>query len=142
MAGRRSHRDRCRHRPLLGGSSPPNVMAGWLRPGSRHYPGRAGNYKLVKIPVHWPAEIDLSARCSPLSAWVVLCSDILVWQEGGEYVGILLVVGAIAMLLFARWLVSRKKQGKPVLARSAALHLQVFQAGYLFAMLQNISWAA
>ena len=37
---------------------------------------------------------------------------ILAWQEGGESVLLLLVVGAVGLGSFAWWLVSRKRQGK------------------------------
>jgi Major Facilitator Superfamily len=40
---------------------------------------------------------------------------ILVWQEGGEAVGALLVIGAIAMAALFFWLSRRKRQGKPTL---------------------------
>jgi Na+/melibiose symporter-like transporter len=40
---------------------------------------------------------------------------ILVWQEGGEAVGALLVIGAIAMAALFLWLSRRKRQGKPTL---------------------------
>src|SRR5690348_4891788 len=37
---------------------------------------------------------------------------ILVWQEGGEYVGLLMVVGAVALVLLSRWLIRRKRAGQ------------------------------
>src|SRR5215208_3664130 len=37
---------------------------------------------------------------------------ILVWQEGGEAVGALIVLGAVGMALLAGWLVRRKRAGK------------------------------
>ena len=40
---------------------------------------------------------------------------ILVWQEGGEYVGLLMVVGAVALVVLARWLVRRKRAGRVTL---------------------------
>src|SRR5580698_7991537 len=40
---------------------------------------------------------------------------ILVWQEGGGYVGLIIAIGAVTLALFAYWLVHRKRQGKPTL---------------------------
>ena len=40
---------------------------------------------------------------------------ILVWQEGGEYVGLLLVVGLVGLGGLVRWLMRRKREGKPTL---------------------------
>ena len=37
---------------------------------------------------------------------------ILVWQEGGEAVGLLLALGAVSLGLLAWWLVRRKRAGK------------------------------
>ena len=37
---------------------------------------------------------------------------ILVWQEGGEYVGALLVGGVLSLGLLAAWLTRRKRSGK------------------------------
>src|SRR4051812_12266328 len=37
---------------------------------------------------------------------------ILVWQEGGEAVGALIALGAVALATLAWWLVRRKRQGK------------------------------
>src|SRR5437868_226441 len=37
---------------------------------------------------------------------------ILVWQEGGEYVGLLMGAGAVALVLLSRWLVRRKRTGR------------------------------
>lgn len=75
-----------------------------------------------------------SRSCSPASNWSAMCPTgprvidlvgaalsvlgmggivlgILVWQEGGESVGALLILGAIAMAGLAYWLVRRKRQG-------------------------------
>ena len=40
---------------------------------------------------------------------------ILVWQEGGEFVGLLMAIGAVALAVLARWLVRRRtrRQGDP-----------------------------
>ena len=56
-----------------------------------------------------------SARSSRSWRWAASCSSILVWQEGGEAVGALLVIGAVAMALLVWWLVRRKREGKPAL---------------------------
>ena len=41
-----------------------------------------------------------------------LVLGILVWQEGGEFVVLLMVVGAIALFSLARWLVRRKRESR------------------------------
>ena len=59
-------------------------------------------------------------RRGPLgrSAWAAWCSGILVWQEGGDYVVLLIAIGALALWALARWLVRRHREGKVTRARS------------------------
>lgn len=64
---------------------------------------------------------------------------ILVWQEGGESVGALLILGAIAMAGLAYWLVRRKRQGKPTLLDPDLFHSKVFRLGITGQMLQQIA---
>jgi LPXTG-motif cell wall-anchored protein len=65
--------------------------------------------------------------------------SILVWQEGGESVLLLMVIGVTALLLFAWWIVRRKKQGKPFLLDPQLFSSKHFTAGFTGQMLQNIS---
>src|SRR5262245_600243 len=44
-----------------------------------------------------------------------LVVGVLVWQEGGESVALLLAIGAAAMGALVYWLVRRKREGKPTL---------------------------
>ena len=80
--GRRSSRSCCR-------------ASGWS--ATRPTPGRAAS--------------TASARSSRWSAWAGSCSGILVWQEGGEAVGALLAVGAVALGSLVWWLARRKREG-------------------------------
>jgi EmrB/QacA subfamily drug resistance transporter len=64
---------------------------------------------------------------------------ILVWQEGGERVAALMVVGACALAGLAYWLVSRKRRGKPVLLDPDLFKSPVFRFGVTGQMLQQIS---
>jgi EmrB/QacA subfamily drug resistance transporter len=64
---------------------------------------------------------------------------ILVWQEGGEYVGLLIAVGVVALGSLARWLVRRKRAGKPTLLDPDLFKLDLFRLGISSQMLQNIA---
>ena len=64
---------------------------------------------------------------------------ILVWQEGGEYVALLIGLGIIAMLGFAWWLVSRKKRGKATLIDPVLFRSKVFQSGVSGQLMQQIA---
>jgi MFS family permease len=92
---------------------------------------------LVKdVPYTGKREIDLvGAALSALGMGGVVLG-ILVWQEGGEAVGALILVGAIALFGLSRWLVRRKRAGKPVLLDPTLFRLPLFRIGVTQQMLQ------
>lgn len=63
---------------------------------------------------------------------------ILVWQEGGEYVGLLIAAGLVGLVSLARWLVRRARAGKPVLIDPSLFGAAMFRLGISSQMLQNI----
>jgi LPXTG-motif cell wall-anchored protein len=64
---------------------------------------------------------------------------ILVWQEGGEAVGALIAVGAVALALLAWWLVRRKREGKPTLLDPDLFRFPHFRLGITQQMMQQIT---
>ena len=67
------------------------------------------------VPYTGPRVVDgVGAVLSALGMGGVVIG-ILVWQEGGELVGLLIAVGLVALGSLARWLVRRKREGKPTL---------------------------
>jgi Na+/melibiose symporter-like transporter len=64
---------------------------------------------------------------------------ILVWQEGGEFVGLMIAVGLVALGSLARWLVRRKREGKPALLDPDLFTHDLFRLGISSQMLQNIA---
>ena len=64
---------------------------------------------------------------------------ILVWQEGGEYVGLLIAIGAVALALLAWWLVRRKREGKPTLLDPGLFKFPHFTTGISGQLLQNVT---
>jgi Na+/melibiose symporter-like transporter len=65
--------------------------------------------------------------------------SILVWQEGGESVGALLGIGAIALAGLAWWLLRRKRQGKPTLLDPDLFKSRMFRYGISGQLLQQIA---
>jgi EmrB/QacA subfamily drug resistance transporter len=64
---------------------------------------------------------------------------ILVWQEGGESVGALLAVGALALAGLVFWLGRRNRQGKPTLLDPELFQSKIFRLGISQQLLQQIA---
>ena len=64
---------------------------------------------------------------------------ILVWQEGGDYVVLLIAIGALALWALARWLVRRHREGKVTLLDPDLFRLPHFRIGITGQALQNIT---
>jgi EmrB/QacA subfamily drug resistance transporter len=96
--------------------------------------------KLVKdVPYTGPRDVDVVGAVLSAVGMGGLVIGILVWQEGGEYVGVLLAVGAIGLGSLARWLVRRKRAGKPTLLDPDLFGEDLFRLGISSQMLQNIA---
>ena len=98
------------------------------------------NIKLVKdVPYTGSRDIDGTGSVLSVFGMGGIVLSILVWQEGGESVGILMAIGAVAMFMFARWLVRRKKEGKAALLDPDLFKSKYFRLGVTEQMLQNIT---
>jgi MFS family permease len=64
---------------------------------------------------------------------------ILVWQEGGEAVGALLVIGAASLTALAYWLVARRRRGKLTLLDPDLFRSKHFRIGISQQMMQQIA---
>src|SRR3954447_14332016 len=68
-----------------------------------------------------------------------LVLGILVWQEGGEAVGLLILLGALALFGLAWWLRRRKAAGRPVLIDPDLFTSKVFRYGVTGQLSQQIA---
>ncbi|MEE2033828.1 MFS transporter [Rhodococcus chondri] len=91
------------------------------------------------VPYTGPRGIDLVGALLSVLGMGGIVLGILVWQEGGESVGALLALGAIAMAGLTYWLVQRKSRGKPVLLDPGLLRSKIFRLGITGQMLQQIA---
>ncbi len=96
--------------------------------------------KLVKdVPFTGKKEIDpIGAALSAVGMGGIVLS-ILVWQEGGMYVGLLMTIGIVCIGSLAYWLVRRKKEGKPILLDPGLFSSKLFRCGISGQMLQQIA---
>jgi len=96
--------------------------------------------KLVKdVPYTGPREVDVVGAVLSVLGMGGIVLGILVWQEGGEAVGALLAVGAVAMAAFGYWLVRRKRHRKATLIDPDLFRSKVFRLGITEQMLQQIA---
>jgi MFS family permease len=96
--------------------------------------------KLVHdVPYTGPRQIDVVGAILSVLGMGGVVLGILVWQEGGEYVGLLIAIGAVGLALFAYWLVRRKRQGKPALIDPGLFAFPHFTTGISQQMLQQIT---
>jgi EmrB/QacA subfamily drug resistance transporter len=98
------------------------------------------NIRLVRdAPYTGPRGVDaVGAVLSALGMGGIVLG-ILVWQEGGEAVGALLAIGAIAMAGLVFWLARRKRQGKPTLLDPDLFKSKHFRLGISQQTLQQIA---
>jgi EmrB/QacA subfamily drug resistance transporter len=98
------------------------------------------NLKLIKdVPYTGPREVDAVGAVLSAVGMGGVVVGILVWQEGGEYVGVLIAVGLVALVSLGRWLTRRKREGKPTLLDPALFKLDLFRLGISSQMMQNIA---
>jgi EmrB/QacA subfamily drug resistance transporter len=90
-------------------------------------------------PYTGPRQIDLVGAGLSVVGMGGLVLGILVWQEGGEAVGLLLAVGAIGLAGLAYWLVRRHRDAKPTLLDPDLFRVPNFRAGVTQQMLQQIT---
>jgi EmrB/QacA subfamily drug resistance transporter len=96
--------------------------------------------KLVRdVPYTGPRGVDVVGAVLSAVGMAGVVIGILVWQEGGEFVGLLIAVGLVGLGSLARWLVRRKREGKPTLVDPALFKHDLFRLGISSQMLQNIA---
>jgi EmrB/QacA subfamily drug resistance transporter len=96
------------------------------------------NIKLVvDVPFTGLRKIDAGGAVLSVLGMGGVVLGILVWQEGGQYVGLLMAIGAVALFALARWLVRRKREGKIILLDPDLFKIKNFRVGALGMVLQQ-----
>ena len=96
--------------------------------------------RLIKdVPYSGPRQIDLVGAVLSVLGMGGVVLGILVWQEGGEFVGVLVGVGAVTLAGLAYWLVHRNRLGKPTLLDPDLFRHLNFRIGVSQQMLQQIT---
>jgi EmrB/QacA subfamily drug resistance transporter len=91
------------------------------------------------VPYTGAREVDPVGALLSVAGMGGVVLGILVWQEGGESVAALLLLGAAALAGLVRWLRRRKRQGKAALIDPDLFTSDAFRLGVSGQMLQQIA---
>ncbi len=95
---------------------------------------------LVKdVPYHGDRSIDFVGALLSIVGMGGVVTGILVWQEGGGYVGIIIGVGVMALGVLVYWLRRRHRRGKPTLLDPTLFESKMFRAGASGQLLQQVA---
>ncbi|RTL69898.1 MAG: MFS transporter [Pseudonocardiaceae bacterium] len=96
--------------------------------------------KLVRdVPYTGPRGVDVVGAALSVIGMGGLVLGILVWQEGGERVGIVLAIGVAGMLGLVFWLRRRARRAEPALLDPGLFSSAHFRVGVSQQMLQQIA---
>ncbi|HEY9334253.1 MAG TPA: MFS transporter [Kribbella sp.] len=99
----------------------------------------AGHGLIKDAPYTGSRRVDVIGAVLSVAGMGGIVLSILVWQEGGEYVGLIMAVGVLGLLAFGYWLVRRKRRGEPTLIDPVLFGSAPFKLGISQQMLQQIA---
>ena len=95
---------------------------------------------LVKdVPYTGSRSIDLVGALFSVIGMGGIVTGILVWQEGGEYVLLLIAVGVAGLLALVFWLRARKRRERPTLIDPDLFRSKLFRTGVSGQLLQQVA---
>ena len=98
------------------------------------------NIKLVRdVAYTGLRKIDMVGAGLSIVGMGGIVLGILVWQEGGEFVLLIMAIGAVALGALAFWLLKRKREGKVALLDPDLFKVPNFRVGVSQMVLQQIT---
>jgi EmrB/QacA subfamily drug resistance transporter len=98
------------------------------------------NIKLVRdVAFTGLRKIDLVGAALSIVGMGGIVLGILVWQEGGEFVLLIMAIGAVALGALAYWLIKRKREDKVALLDPDLFKVPNFRVGVSQMVLQQIT---
>jgi MFS family permease len=98
-----------------------------------------GSGLIRDVPYTGDRSVDVVGSILSVLAMSLLVLGVLAWQEGGESVAALLVAGTLFSFALVRWLVRRRREGKPVLFDPGLFSVPLFKFGILSSVWQQIA---
>jgi EmrB/QacA subfamily drug resistance transporter len=91
------------------------------------------------VPYTGPRRVDVVGAVLSVLGMGGIVLGILVWQEGGEFVGAILATGVVSLATLVYWLMRCKRQGKPTLIDPDLFRSKAFRFGISQQTLQQIA---
>ncbi len=98
-----------------------------------------GVRRIRDVPYTGDRSVDVVGAFLSVVGMGGLVVGVLVWQEGGELVGLLLAIGAVAMGSLVYWLVRRKRANRPTLIDPGLFGSKLFSIGVSQIFLQQVA---
>jgi len=98
-----------------------------------------GSGLIREVPYTGDRSVDVVGSALSVLGMSLLVLGVLAWQEGGESVAALLVAGAAFSVALVRWLIRRKREGKPTLFDPDLFTSKLFSFGITQSILQQIA---
>ncbi len=98
-----------------------------------------GSGRVLDVPYTGSRGVDYVGAIFSVFGMGGIVLGVLVWQEGGEAVGALLVIGAVALAALAYWLVQRRRKGQLTLLDPDLFRSKQFRIGVSQQMMQQIA---
>jgi len=98
-----------------------------------------GSGLIRDVPYTGDRSVDIVGSVLSVLGMSLLVLGVLSWQEGGESVAALLVAGTLFSLALARWLIRRRREGKPALFDPTLFAEPLFKFGILQSVCQQVA---
>src|SRR3954470_17603612 len=98
-----------------------------------------GSGLIRDVPYTGDRSVDVVGSILSVLGMSLLVLGVLAWQEGGESVAALLLAGTLFSLALVRWLVRRRREGKPTLFDPKLFSEPLFKFGITQSVCQNVA---